>query len=720
VLSLRTRRVKTPTVLQMEAVECGAACLAMILGYYGRWVPLEELRVASGVSRDGVNALNVIKAARGYGLDAKGFRKEPADLRALPPPFVVFWNFNHFVVVDGFGRGVVYLNDPASGPRSVTDAEFDQSFTGIVLTFEPTPQFKKGGHPPRLLASLGSRLTGSRLALTYVGLASLLLVIPGLVIPSFSKIFVDDYLVLGLTDRIRPLLLAMAITAGLRGILTWFQQAYLLRMETRLALTASSRFLWHVLHLPIEFFTQRYAGDVSGRVTANDRVAQLLSGDLATNMVNVVQVAFYALVMAFYDPVLTVVGVGLALLNVVGLKIVARRREDANRRLLQDRGKLLGTSMNGLQMIETVKATGSESELFQRLAGHQAKIVSATQELGVPSLVLSAMPRVLSAITTAVILGAGGVRVIEGDLTVGMLVAFQSLMASFTLPIQGLVDLSGKLQEVKGDLARLDDVLRYAQDPRFAAAAPAESKPAAARLTGALELKNVSFGYSPLAPPLIEDLSLTLRPGARVALVGGSGSGKSTVARLVSGLYRPWSGEILLDGRPLAEIPRGVLAGSLAAVDQDIFLFEGSIRENLTLWDETVPEERIVRAAKDAHVHHIVAARGEGYAGHIKEGGVNFSGGERQRLEIARALVGDPALVVLDEATAALDPVVEKTIDDNLRRRGCTCVIIAHRLSTIRDCDEIIVLDRGKVVQRGTHDEMIGVDGPYARLVLAD
>ncbi len=715
---LRYRRVRTPTVLQMEALECGAAALGMVLAYWGRWVPLEELRVAAGVSRDGSNAANMLKAARSYGLEAKGYREETAGLHDLPLPFVVFWNFNHFVVVEGFGRNVVYLNDPASGPRKVTRGEFDGSFTGIAITFQPGPEFKKAGSRPSLVGGLARRLQGSRAALTYVVLTSLFLVIPGLIIPAFSKIFVDEILVQGYKDWVRPLLLAMALSAVLRGTLTWIQQAYLLRLETRLALSASGKFFWHVLRLPAEFFTQRYAGDLSGRVAANDRVAQLLSGDLATNMVNVVQVVFYVVVMLFYDVVLTVVGVALALVNVLVLRMVARRREDASRRLLQDQGKLLAASMGGLQIIESLKAAGSESDFFEKWAGYQAKVIDTEQEIGVPNAIVSAFPPTLSAITTALILGIGGLRLMNGDLSIGELVAFQSLMASFMAPIAGLADLSNKLQQIKGDLTRLDDVLGYEQDPRFTAPAEAaDPKTTPAKLTGFVELRNVVFGYSRLADPLIQDFNLVLRPGSRVAIVGATGSGKSTLAHLITGLYRPWSGQVLLDGRPAEQVPRDVLTNSLAAVDQEIFLFEGTVRDNLTLWDDSIPEERITQAALDAGIHHIVAGRPEAYASLVDEGGVNFSGGERQRLEIARALVAEPTILVMDEATASLDPITEKEIDDNIRRRGCTCVIVAHRLSTIRDADEIIVLDQGRVVQRGTHEKLIASEGLYAKLV---
>lgn len=714
-------RVHTPTVLQMEALECGAAALGMVLAYWGRWVALEELRVAAGVSRDGVNAANIVKAARTYGLEAKGYREDTAGLRDLPLPFVVFWNFNHFVVVEGFGKDRVYLNDPASGPRHVTAQEFDESFTGIALTFQPGPDFKRAGHRPSLTRGLARRLRGSRTALTFVILVSLLLVVPGLVIPAFTKIFVDDFLVKQLQDWIRPLLLAMAITAVLRAALTWVQQGYLLRLNTRLALLSASRFFWHVLRLPAEFFTQRYAGDIAGRVAANDRVAQLLSGDLATNMVNVVQVVFYAVIMLFYDVVLTLVGVGMAVINVLALRVVNRRREDANRRLLQDQGKLMAASMNGLQLLETLKAAGTETDFFRRWAGYQAKVIDTQQELGVPNTVVRGVPATLSAITTALILGIGGFRLMNGDLSVGTLIAFQTLMASFMGPIAGLVDLSGRLQQIKGDLTRLDDVLRYPVDPRFAPAT-ASAAPAAppGKLSGLVEVRGVSFGYSRLAPPLIDGFSLTLRPGSRVAIVGASGSGKSTLARLITGLYRPWSGEILFDGRPIDALPRAAVTSSLAAVDQDIFLFEGTVRDNLTLWDENVPEARLTRAAEDAAIHAIIAARSNGYGSVVAEGGANFSGGERQRLEIARALTGDPTILVMDEATASLDPVTEKEIDDHLRRRGCTCVIIAHRLSTIRDADEIIVLDRGAVVQRGTHEKLMAEPGVYANLIATE
>ncbi len=714
----RPKAVRTPTVLQMEAVECGAAALAIVLAHFGRWVPLEELRIACGVSRDGSKASNMVKAARAYGLEAKGYKREPQTLRGVQPPMILHWNFNHFVVLEGFHKGRVHLNDPAAGPRVVTEEELDQAFTGVVLTFKPSLEFQRKGEPPRLWSALRQRLVGTRAALAFVILAGLALVVPGLVVPVFSKVFVDGVLLEGRRDWLPPLLLGMGATALMMGLLTWLQQTYLLRLETRMAVAGSSRFLWHVLRLPTEFFSQRFAGDISSRVGINDRVAQLLSRDLATNVLGAAMIIFFAVVLFQYDPVLTLVGIAIVSLNVAALRYVSRKRTDGNRRLLQDQGKLMGTAIGGLQTIETLKATGGESDLFTRWSGYQAKVVNGRQELERYTQMLDAVPPLLAAVNTALILGLGGLRVMNGTLSLGGLVAFQILMASFIAPVTRLVNLGGRLQMVEGDMNRLDDVLRYRIDESVGQG-PDEPMPRdePVKLSGHLELRGVSFGYSRLDPPLIDGFDLALKPGARVALVGGSGSGKSTIAKLVTGLYKPWSGEVLLDGRRRSALPARVIANSLATVDQSVFLFEGSVRENLTLWDSTVPLPEVVAAAKDASIHEEIAARPGGYDSPVEEGGMNWSGGQRQRLEIARALVGRPSLLVLDEATSALDPLTEAAIDQNLRRRGCTCLIIAHRLSTIRDADEIIVLERGKVVQRGTHDELRGVEGPYARLI---
>lgn len=717
----RGMRVKTPTVLQMEAAECGAAALGIVLAYHGRTVPLEELRLACGVSRDGSKANNILRAARGYGLIAKGYTKEPDALPSLPLPMIVHWNFRHFVVVEGFGKRRVYLNDPAQGPRVVSVEEFDQSFTGVVLAFVPGPDFQPGGERVRLVSALRQRLSGAKTGLAYLVFLSLLLVIPGLLVPVFLRIFVDGYLAAGAKGWISWLLGGMALTIFVQGVLVWYQRSQLLRIRTKMAVSESGKFFWHVLHLPMEFYLQRYAGEIASRVAINDRLARLLTGDLATTMLSIIVIVFYAVVMLRYDPILTVIGILIATLNFVALRYVSRRRVDANRKILQEQGKLIGTSIVGIQRIETLKATGRESDFFSRWAGQYTVLLNANQELAVSTQLLMVVPLFLAGVSTTTILAIGGLHVMDGFLTIGMLVAFQGLMASFMSPVNQLVGLGSQLQEVEGDMNRLDDVLRYKTDQQLLDEPLVEGPPDhEVELSGHVELRNVTFGYSRLEPPLIEHFSLILKPGDRVALVGATGSGKSTIAKLVSGLYEPWEGEILFDGQPRKRIPLQVMTDSLAMVDQDIFLFSGTVRQNLTLWDLTVPEANMIRAASDACINDAVVARPNAYDGLIEEGGRNISGGECQRLEIARALVRNPAVLVLDEATNALDPVTEQQVGDNLRQRGCTCLIIAHRLSTVRDCDEIIVLDQGKVVQRGTHDQLCFVDGPYARLIRSE
>jgi len=711
------KRVSTPTLIQMEAVECGAAALGIVLSYYGLFITLEELREKCGVSRDGSKASNVLKAARGYKLAAKGFKYEVDELKYVKYPAIIHWNFNHFIVLEGFSSRGVHLNDPAEGPRVVTHEEFNESYTGIVLTFEPEPDFKKGGSKKSMLKSLIKRLPGARTALIYIVLAGLFLIIPGLVVPTFTKVFIDNILIGKTEEWLRPLLIGMAITAVLRAALTALQQHYLAMLEIKISLASSSKFFWHLLHLPIQFFSQRYAGDISARLQSNEETAKLLSGELATNAINSILVIFYVFLMLQYDVLLTLIGITIVFINIIFLRAVSRYRVDQNQKLLQIRGKFMGEAVSGLSIIETLKASGSESDFFARTAGMHANVVCASQQMDAVNEILSCVPSFLTSLNSALILGIGGLKVMEGTLTLGMLVAFQSLMSSFIEPANRLVQLGSSLQELEGGMNRVDDVMNYRIDPRFnqKGRSLAEFNP---RLSGMLELKNLTFGYSRLEPPLIEDFNLKLKPGMRVALVGNSGSGKSTVAKLVSGLYEPWGGEILFDGVPRNEIPSIVLSNSIAMVDQEISMFEGAIKDNISLWDYSVPDFSIHSAAKDAAIHNDISFRPQAYDGKVEEGGRNFSGGQRQRLEIARALAIEPTIMILDEATSALDPQTEKIIDESIARRGCSCIIVAHRLSTIRDCDEIIVMEYGKIVCRGTHDELIAdPDNAYSRLV---
>ncbi|MCC5645528.1 NHLP family bacteriocin export ABC transporter peptidase/permease/ATPase subunit [Nostoc sp. CHAB 5824] len=732
-LPRRSIRVKTPTLLQMEAVECGAAALGIILGYYGQIVPLPQLRRDCGVSRDGSKASNMLKAAKNYGLQAKGFKKELEQLKELRPPYIVFWNFNHFLVVEGFRKERVYLNDPGTGPRHVSLEEFDEGYTGVVLVIEPGTEFKKGGRKPSMILSLSSRLRGAEGALAYCIVAGFFLTMVGLVVPVFSQVFVDDILVQGRHLWLRPLLLAMAIAAILQGSLTLLRLRYLRRLKIKLSVGMSSRFLWHILRLPVGFYAQRFSGEISNRTSLNDEVADVLSGKLATTIIDTVMVLFYALVMVQYDWVLTLIVVSFAAVNVLTLQLISRQRIDENQRLIQEYGKAAGVSIAALQSIETLKASGLESDFFSRWSGYYTKALNSQQELGVTNQTFSVLPMLLSTLSTMFLLVVGGFRVMGGHLSIGMLIAFQGLMLNFQEPVNNLVNFGTTLQELEGNLIRLDDVLdnpiaegvgsrgQGAGGAGEAGEVNSSSSPSSSylvpKLQGYVELQNVTFGYSRLEPPLIENLNLSIKPGQRVALVGGSGSGKSTIAKVVSGLYQPWAGEICFDGKPREQISQQLLTNSVGMVEQEILLFGGTIRDNLTLWDTTVPDKNLIRACEDAAIADVILSMSGGFDSELIEGAANLSGGQRQRLEIARALVNNPSILIMDEATSALDAETEKIIDQNLRRRGCTCIIVAHRLSTIRDCDQIIVLERGKVVQRGTHQELWQIEGFYSRLI---
>jgi NHLM bacteriocin system ABC transporter peptidase/ATP-binding protein len=714
----KNKHVSTPTVIQMEATECGAASLGIVLGYYGVHLPLEILREECGISRDGSKAVNVLKAARRHGMIAKGYRKEPDRLGDLPLPIILFWNFNHFLVLEGIRGDKVYLNDPASGPRVVDRETLDRSFTGVALSVTPGPDFQPLGKPRNPWGALKRRLYGAKWAVAFAVLAGLGLVVPGILKSSFQQIFVDRLLVEGRMEWFRPLLTLMGVMALVTGVLTWLQGSTLLRQEIAMALRDSARFLNHLLKLPYTFFLQRYAGEIGNRVQLNDQVAQLLSRELATTVLQCLMVIFYGIMITLYDPPLALIALGAGMLSLGMLISVKRKRSDLNEKLIGEMGRFAGTALGGLNVIETIKSFGGEDDQFARLAGYLAKVADARTSLGVFSARMEPVMPLLASLATASVLCLGGFRVMNGALTMGMLLALQTLMQQTLAPMSDLVRLWGSFEAAKGNINRLDDVLRYAPEKERPVLKEGEmAGKQQVRLSGRLELRDVSFGYSPLGEALIENFSLTLVPGSRVALVGSSGSGKSTVARLVCGLFTPWSGDVLLDDRPLGEIPREQLITSFAFVDQEISLYEGTVRENLSLWDDTIPMEQIVAACRDAAIHRDIVERNGGYEAKVEENGRNFSGGQRQRLEIARALVRRPSLLVLDEATSALDPPTEEAIDGALRRRGCTCLIVAHRLSTIRDCDEIIVLHQGKVLERGTHEELIALGGRYADLI---
>ena len=713
------RRVKVPTVLQMEETECGAASLGMVLAHFGRYVALDELRQRCSVSRDGSKANNMLAAARGYGLTAKGFRRPFPHLGDSPLPAILFWRFSHWVVLEGFRPDAILINDPAAGRRAVPLDEAERDYSDVCLQFSPGETFTPGGVRARWVQDLLARTKIGLPGFVLAAIAGLFLVVPGVLVPLFTTVFVNTVIAGSPGTNIAGLLVAVAATAALIGVLTLLQQWFLASLQTRLTVSGSYRLVDHLLHLPVQFFTQRFPGVLVSRLDQVDNISSLLAGPLVTASVSLVGLLAYGTAMIIYSPALTAIGVVAAGINVAALVIVSRQRDAANQLQLRESARLNGLSMSTISSIESVKTSGAEDSAFERWAGFQARYLNASQQMGKLTNGLSVVPTTLASLTTVLVLGIGGLQVMSGVLTLGMFVGFQALMASFLAPINELVGLAGQVQTAQGQLVQINDVTSSVVDPQFAAHPPSPAGGPSRRLQGRLELRDIEFGYARLGEPLIRDFNLTIEPGQRVALVGGTGSGKSTIVRLIMGLYRPWSGQILFDGRPREEWDRGLVTTSVAYVDQQILLFDGTIRDNLTMWDDSLPQSQVIAAARDACIHSDIAVRTGGYESLVAEGGRNFSGGQRQRLELARALVLDPSIIVLDEATSALDSATERLIDRQLRSRGATSLIIAHRLSTIRDCDEILVLDAGRIVQRGTHDQLIK-GGHYATLVQAE
>ncbi len=707
--------VKTPTIYQMEATECGAASLSMIFGYFGKFIPLEQMRIETGVSRDGCNAANIMRCAKKYGLECHGYRREPDALRTIDLPCIIHWNFNHFVVFEGFKGKYAYLNDPAIGRRRLTLDELDEGFTGIVLTFKLTEAFQKEKKKRTSLSFIKARLKGQYGVLFKLMYIGLLLVFPGLVLPVLSQIFMDDILVGGYTDWITKLLVFMGALVLLKMGLTYYRSMVLQRLRSKMTLVSGYGFLRHMLRLPVSFFDQRYAGDLVERMESNTNVNQFLAGDLAETVLNIFVAAFYLVVLIFYSPIMTAVGMVDIAICLAAVFISNKVISGTTMKLQISGGKLYGAVCAGLNITDTIKASGAETEYTSRILGYQAKQANLEQELNRYQQIAGAIPEAAGKITNALLLMVGGILVINGEMTLGMLLAFNSLFDSFSEPVNQLVGFIQKIQTLKADLNRVEDINNYAQDERYAD--KKQTDLTRKKLSGDIELKDISFGYSALKPPLIEGFSFHLNSGDSIAFVGASGCGKSTVSKMVSGLYRPWAGEILVDGKKMTEVPAEVLNASIATVSQNIVLFSGTIRDNLTMWNPAILEEDMVEAAKDACIHDFIMQQKDGYDYQLSEGATNVSGGQRQRLEIARALATKPTILIMDEATSALDPIVEKQILDNIKRRGCTCVIVAHRLSAIRDCNQIIVMSRGKIVQRGTHRTLKDEEGYYRTFV---
>ena len=714
---VRGRAAKVPGVMQLEALECGAASLAMILAYYGKWIPLEQVRADCGVSRDGSNARNVLKAARSYGLTAKGFRYEPDDLKKNGSfPCIVHWSFNHFVVLDGFKGNKAYLNDPARGAYTVPMETFDKSFTGICLMFEPGEDFQPSGKPKSVLGFAKKRLAGTGTAIAFVVLTTLVTSLTGIINPAFSRIFLDRLLTGRNPEWFGPFIAALALIALVQLVVQWVQAVYSLRINGKLAVVGSSTFIWHVLRMPMGFFSQRMAGDIQQRQDTNGSIANSLINTFAPLVLDAMMMVFYLVVMIRYSLPLTLIGLLSIAVNLVMSRVISKKRINITRVQMRDAGKLAGATVAGIEMIETIKASGAENGFFEKWAGYQASVNTQQVRFAKLNQYLGMVPGLVSSLSNTAVLIMGVYLAMQGRFTVGMIMAFQGFLGSFSAPATSLISAGQTIQEMRTQMERVEDVMEYPPDVNDCGGL-ADEGAEYDKLSGTVEMKNVTFGYSRLDAPLIENFNLTLKPGSRVAFVGSSGCGKSTLSKLISGLYQPWGGEILFDGKPIGDIDRSVFTGSLAVVDQDIILFEDSIRNNIKMWDGSIEDFEMILAARNAQLHEDIMQRDGGYNYKLTEGGKDFSGGQRQRMEIARVLAQDPTIIILDEATSALDAKTEYEVVKSIKDRGITCIVVAHRLSTIRDCDEIIVMDRGKVVERGTHQELFAKNGLYAQLV---
>ncbi|MBA3956864.1 MAG: NHLP family bacteriocin export ABC transporter peptidase/permease/ATPase subunit [Parachlamydiaceae bacterium] len=704
----------------MEATECGAIALAIIMAYYGKYVPFEELRTFCGVSRNGSDAYNMVQAAKKYGFDAKGYSMDIKALHACDLPIILHWKFEHFVVLEGFGKDKVYINDPATGPRMISYEDLDQAFTGVAIILKPTATFFKSGKAPSLLHSLYKRIKQVKAPLIFSILVGIGLIVPNLAFPAFTRVFIDQVLMKQDFSWQTGIILGMLLAVVGTTILNFLQKSVLNRLRTRLSLRFASDAFWHMLRLPMMFYTQRYPGEVASRLALNDSISRTITGNLATTAINLLFVIVYGIAIFYYDVIIALTAIGMIAISLLLMRLAYRARSDAYARYQADQGKNMAYSLGALLDIETIKASGMEVKFFSRWVGYYTKVINVLQEVGKKDIFLAVMTPLMNSLTMLTLIAIGVWKILHGEMTIGMFVALQILLNKFMSPVMQLVGFGQLIQLLRVDIARVDDLLNHPLDAQFLktdVASSKENESSFNKLSGHVQLHNIAFGYSPLDQPVVKGISLTLQPGKSTALVGPTGCGKSTIAKIVAGLFAPWEGEVLFDGKSRDQLPRQCIVDSLSLAEQEVFLFNGTVKDNLTLLDPSIEQENVIQATTDACIHEEILSRAGGYDLEIKENGSNLSGGQKQRIELARALLKKPTILILDEATSAVDSPVEAQIFKNIRRRGCAVLMIAHRLSTVRKCDEIIVLDKGNIVARGTHEQLMNASGIYRDLL---
>lgn len=718
---LKSRVAKVPVIMQMEALECGAAALAMILAYHGKWIPLEKVRADCGVSRDGSNLKDMSDAAKAYGLQVDAYRCGMDDVKTLPVPAIIHWNFNHFVVLNGFKKNKAVINDPARGTVEVSIEDFDKAFTGIIVCFEKTDSFVADGKKKSVISFAQKRLKGTLVPFVFVVLTGLLVTFIGIINPVFTRIFFDRILSGENPEWLLPVLSGMAMLVVFQIIVQAINIIYMLKIKGKLAIVANSTFMWHVLRLPMNFFSQRQVGDIAMRQSSNEGIAEVLIQSLAPIFLNAIMLIFYFFMVINISWPLTLLGLSAVIINMFLANYISKKRINITRAQLRDGGKLASATVSGIEMIETIKSSGAENGFFEKWSGYQASVNSSVVRFSKLNEYIGAVPAVVQGLANTAVLLIGAMFIMQGTngFTAGVLMMFQGYLGKFIEPLESFRGVGQQIQEMRTDMERIEDVMNYEPDV-FYDDVKIDENAEYTKLTGEMQMKNITFGYKPLGDPLIKDFNLTLKPGSTVAFVGASGCGKSTLAKLISGLYKPWSGEITFDGMPISSVNREIFTSSVAVVDQDIILFEDTIADNIRMWDKSISDSEMIVAAKDAHIHEDIMLKEGGYSHKVLEGGKNFSGGQRQRLEIARTLAKNPTIIILDEATSALDAKTEHDVIQSITDRGVTCIIVAHRLSTIRDCDEIIVLEKGKVIERGTHDELLLKNGLYTQLITTE